>query len=243
MIQIFTDFGGYGPYVGEMKAVLARDLPGTCLVDLMHDAPAFNPRASAYLLTALSKQFVAGDICLAVVDPGVGDHTRRAIIVEAGGVRYIGPDNGLFALVVRSAAVVKCEEILWRPAKLSNSFHGRDLFAPVVNRIARGIDVETRIIPVGSLVGTEYPDQLGEIIYIDHYGNAVTGLAAERVSRQETLQTQAWALRYARTFSSAVPEEPFWYINSMGLVEIAVNQGNASNILGLSVGMAVELSD
>ena len=82
MIHLFTDFGWDGPYTGELKAVLARGLPEVAIIDLMHDAPAFNPRASAYLLGALSRQFIPGDLCLAVVDPGVGDDKRRVLLPE-----------------------------------------------------------------------------------------------------------------------------------------------------------------
>lgn len=236
MIHLFTDFGWLGPYVGEMKAVIARELPNVNLVDLMHDAPMFNPKASAYLLAALSKRFVAGDFCLAVVDPGVGDQTRRAIVVEADGVHYVGPDNGLFALLIRNAKAVTSHEILWRPAKLSDSFHGRDVFAPVVSRLVRGLDIETCAIPTESLIGHEYPDELGEIIYLDHYGNAVTGLSAGHYTQQAQIQLNRRTIEYARTFSSVQPGEPFWYANSMGLVEIAVNGKSASEILKLSIG-------
>lgn len=241
MIHLFTDFGWQGPYVGEMKAVLARELPNVNLVDLMHDAPMFNPKASAYLLAALSKRFVAGDACLAVVDPGVGDQTRRAIVVEADGVHYVGPDNGLFALLIRNAKAVTCREILWRPAKLSDSFHGRDVFAPVVNRLVRGMDVETRAIATESLIGHEYPGELGEIIYLDHYGNAVTGLNAGHYTQQDHIQVNDRTIHYARTFSSVQPGKPFWYANSMGFVEIAVNGASASESLKLSIGSVLEI--
>jgi S-adenosylmethionine hydrolase len=239
LINLFTDFGWCGPYVGEMKAVIAREMPQASLVDLMHDAPAFNPKASAYLLAALSRRFIAGDICLGVVDPGVGDSQRRAIIVEADGARYVGPDNGLFALVVRRATQFACQEILWRPATLSESFHGRDVFAPVVSCLQRGVAIEARSIPCESVVGFDYPDQLAEIIYIDHYGNAVTGLNADRYQVQTSFSIQGHQLQHARNFSSVVPGEAFWYANSMGLIEIAANQASARDVLGLSIGTAV----
>jgi S-adenosylmethionine hydrolase len=241
LIHLFTDFGWAGPYVGEMKAVLARSLPGVSLIDLMHDAPAFNSRASAYLLAALGQRFTNGDICLAVVDPGVGDAHRRAIVLDTDGICYVGPDNGLFAVLARRAAVCHCQEILWRPADCSDSFHGRDVFAPVAARLYQGMSVETRSVSPDSLVGMDFPAQLAEVIYIDHYGNAVTGLNAGHYPPGAILTVAGQQLVQARTFSSVAAGEAFWYANSMGLVEIAANQVNVAALLGLSIGSAVAM--
>ena len=236
MIHIFTDFGWNGPYVGEMKAVLARELSGACLVDLMHDAPIFNPKASAYLLAALSRRFVAGDVCLGVVDPGVGDSTRRVLNLDMDGVQFVGPDNGLFAVLVRWAKHANCREILWRPAQYSSSFHGRDIFAPVVSRLQTGMPVETRPITIESLVGSDYAEQLPEVIYIDYFGNAVTGLRADRYHQQMVFVIDDNRIQNADTFSSVAHGALFWYANSMGLIEIAANQARACDMLGLSIG-------
>lgn len=241
MIYLFTDFGWRGPYVGEMKAVLARDVPQASLIDLMHDAPSFNPRASAYLLAALSRRFTTGDICLGVVDPGVGDSKRRALILDVDGVHFVGPDNGLFAILVRRAERINCSEILWRPAQVSDSFHGRDLFAPVASRLQAGIPVENRKISSESLVGAEYSDQLFEVIYIDHFGNAVTGLNADRYDEQTIFSMQGHRLQYARTFTSVGHGQLFWYVNSMGLIEIAASHANACKALALSIGSTLLL--
>ncbi|HBC09138.1 MAG TPA: hypothetical protein DC046_16375 [Rhodospirillaceae bacterium] len=135
MLVLFSDFGFQGPYVGQMKAVLHAGAPGVPVVDLMHDAPPFDPQSSAYLLAALAGGLAPGAVVLAIVDPGVGTD-RRALVVEADGRWFIGPDNGLFALTVRRASKARAWEITWRPEKLSVSFHGRDLFAPVAAEIA-----------------------------------------------------------------------------------------------------------
>jgi len=240
MIHLFTDFGWNGPYVGEMKAVLARALPDVAIIDLMHDVPAFNPRAGAYLLAALSRRFSPGELCLAVVDPGVGDGRRRVLLLEADGVRYVGPDNGLFAILAQQAQQCRCQEVLWRPAVLSHSFHGRDLFAPVVIREVSGEKVETVIIEPDSLVGMDWPRQLAEVIYIDGYGNAVIGLRAADCSQRDVYMLKSRDIRYAPTFSSVAYGSPFWYENSMGLVEIAANSKSAAELLGLQIGSPVE---
>ncbi len=236
MIYLFTDFGWAGPYVGEMKAVLSRDLPDVTLIDLMHDAPIFDPKASAYLLAALSKQFRAGDICLGVIDPGVGDENRRVVMLEIDDVCYIGPDNGLFAVTAQKSSRCVCHEIIWRPELSSYSFHGRDVFAPVASRLCRNIETASRIIQHASLIGFDWSEQLAEAVYIDHYGNIVTGISAKRCTTKEVLCVANYQIRYAQTFSRVEVGGLFWYENSMGLVEIAANGVNAAALLSVGIG-------
>src|SRR6516225_9558286 len=130
MIVLFTDFGLHGPYTGQMKAVLHQMAPNIPVIDLFSDAPVGNPKASAYLLASYAAWFSAGAVFLCVVDPGVGG-ARPAIILEADGRWYVGPGNGLFELVQRRARQARSWDITWKPERLSASFHGRDLFAPV----------------------------------------------------------------------------------------------------------------
>ncbi|MDH3597421.1 MAG: SAM-dependent chlorinase/fluorinase, partial [Rhodospirillales bacterium] len=137
MIVLFTDFGLDGPYVGQMKAVLHAEAPGVPLIDLMADAPAFDARAAAYLLAAYAPAFPAGCVFLAVVDPGVGG-PRLPLAVEADARWFVGPDNGLLAPTARRAEAARTWQVTWRPDRLSASFHGRDLFAPVAARLALG---------------------------------------------------------------------------------------------------------
>jgi S-adenosylmethionine hydrolase len=245
MIVLFTDFGLAGPYTGQVLAVLQREAPGVPAVSLFADAPAGQPKPSAYLLAAYGAWFPAGTVLLCVVDPGVGG-ARGALIVEAEGRSYVGPDNGLFEIVLRRAAfaggAVQCREITWRPAALSASFHGRDLFAPVAARLARGETPEAvarREVPIRF---AEWPDDLAEIVYIDHYGNAMTGMRGDVVAATARLACNGLTVAPARTFSAVPPGTPFWYINSNGLVEIAVNGGRADRKLGLSIGCEVEVA-
>lgn len=138
MIVLFTDFGLSGPYIGQMKAVLAREAPGVPLIDLFSDAPAFDPISSAYLLAAYAPEFPAGTVFLCVVDPGVGGE-RAALAVQADSRWFVGPDNGLMAVAAaRAERSRRFFRIDWRPPSLSASFHGRDLFAPVAALLARG---------------------------------------------------------------------------------------------------------
>ena len=117
VIVLCTDFGLEGPYTGQVKAVLARTAPAVPVIDLFADLPAFRPQLAAYLLAAYGEAFMAGDVILAVVDPGVGG-PRAALAIEADGRWYVGPDNGLFEIVLRRAHASRCWRIEWQPATL-----------------------------------------------------------------------------------------------------------------------------
>lgn len=239
MIVLFTDFGLSGPYTGQMKAVLAQEAPGVPVIDLFADAPAFDPQASAYLLAAYSGAFPAGAVFLAVVDPGVGGN-RRPLALQVDGSFYVGPDNGLFTLVCRRAASVSARVIDWRPPRLSATFHGRDLFAPVAARLATGRTVDGTTISGESIAKPEWPDDLERVIYIDVYGNAMTGLRTPSAAGAGVWIRAGDALvPYGRTFSDVPPGAPLWYGNANGLVEIAVNGGRADTALGLRIGTPV----
>jgi S-adenosylmethionine hydrolase len=240
MIVLFTDFGLEGPYTGQMKAVLHTQAPGVPVVDLFADAPAANPKAAAYLLAAHAARFPPGTVFLSVVDPGVGGE-RAPIVVEADGRRYIGPDNGLLELVMRRANAARSWEITWRPEAMSASFHGRDLFAPVAARLARGEPPPGLLRAAEAGRQPDWPDDLPEIVYIDHYGNAMTGLRAAPIPNDARLAVAGRALTRRRTFSDVPTGEAFWYENSNGLAEIAVNAGRASVSLGLVIGGTVAI--
>ena len=240
MIALFTDFGLHGPYTGQMKAALHQTAPGIPVIDLFADAPVGNPRASAYLLAVYAAWFPAGTVFLCVVDPGVGG-ARPPVILEADGRWYVGPGNGLFELVQRRAGATRSWHIEWKPECLSASFHGRDLFAPVAAMLARGEPPPGRPREDGADRRADWPDDLGEIVYIDHFGNAMTGLRAAVLPTNARLIAAGRVLERARTFSDRPPAEAFWYENSNGLAEIAVNQGRADRDLGLSIGIPVEI--
>ena len=204
------------------------------VIDALHDVAAFRIEPAAHLLCALQDQYPADSVFLAVVDPGVGT-ARDAIVVKADGRSFVGPDNGLLSLVWQRARQRKCARIAWRPERLSSSFHGRDLFAPVAAALA------TRRVPRGWLVSKQRPsallanEELAQVIYIDHYGNAATGLRPSGTDR--ILRVGRRALRYARTFEEA--GSAFWYENSMGLVEIAMPRASAARYLKLRIGTPV----
>jgi hypothetical protein len=235
MIVLFTDFGEVGPYVGQVKAVLERDAPGIPVIDLLHDAPMFQARASSYLLASLIDVFPPNVVFLCVVDPGVGG-SRAPAIIRADGRQYVGPDNGLFEVVMRRSNEKSFRRITWHPDSLSASFHGRDLFAPVAAKLARGESVPSEDRPEQEARRPHWPDELEEIIYLDTFGNAMTGVRAKTVPTNAVMVVNDHRLVRARTFSDLPEGSAFWYENSSGLVEFAVNQGEAKSTLGIDVG-------
>ena len=241
MIALFTDFGLAGPYTGQVMAVLHQAAPAVPVISLFADAPSERPKPAAYLLAAYGAWFPAGTVLLCVVDPGVGSE-RRAVVVEADGRIYVGPDNGLFDIVMRRASDARLWEIIWHPGPLSPSFHGRDLFAPVAARLALGEAVTELAQSSADRSATRgWPDDLAEIVYIDHYGNAMTGLRGALLAPRARLVAGGRTLQPAATFSAVPPGAAFWYINSNGLAEIAVNGARADETLGLAIGSEIAL--
>ncbi len=234
MIVLFTDFGLADPYVGQLHGVLAREAPGVPVIDLFHAAPNYDIRVAAYLLPAFVEEFPPESVFVCVVDPSVGG-PRRPVMVRAFERWFVGPDNGLFHILARRAPAHACRHIRWVPRRLSASFHGRDLFAPVAARLALGEMPDSEITKLTTPTG-EWPDDLPEVIYIDHFGNVITGLRAKHLKPEQNLKVHHHVFRHARTFSDVPVGQGFWYENSNGLVEIAVNQGHAAQQLGLKPG-------
>ena len=242
MIVLFTDFGLEGPYVGQLKAVLATRAPGSTVIDLMHDAPNHDIKASAYLLASLVSEFPGNTVFLCVVDPGVGGE-RKPIVIKVGQQWFVGPDNGLFNVVMLLAAGKQDIErwvIDWIPARLSSSFHGRDLFAPVAAALEKGEPVPGNQVAAdiltSDLTRTKWPADLTKVIYIDHFGNAMTGIRGDVLTTNQTIIVNGYRFGWARTFSDVNLAEGFWTVNSNGLVEIAVNQGSARSDFDIRVG-------
>jgi len=241
MILMFTDFGGGGPYLGQMRLSIERHAPGVPVLDLMSDLSPLNARAAAYLLAALSAEIPPGSVLLGVVDPDVGTDGRQPVVMRAANRWYVGPGNGLFAIVAQQYPPTQAWQITWRPSRLSDSFHGRDLFAPVAAMLARGDEVPGEPVDPSSLGPGDWPDDLAEIIYLDDFGNAMTGMRASILNPRQQLTVHGRRISRARTFGDVAPGTAFWYANSCALVEIAVNQGNAREQLGLEVGASVEI--
>jgi S-adenosyl-L-methionine hydrolase (adenosine-forming) len=241
MLLLVTDYGWQDPYVGQVKAVLAAESPGVPVIDLLHAVPDFNAHAGAHLLAALCRDLPVGAVVLAVVDPGVGG-PRDAVVVETNGCYFVGPDNGLLSLLTGRAKASRIWRIDWRPLHLSDSFHGRDLFAPIAAWIAAGPFPADKLTPIPVLQVNFDTAELPRILYIDHYGNAWTGIRGELAEPNTQVEVKGTILPWRRVFCDAGKGEAFWHVNSSGLVEIAVNRGSAADKLGLKVGDLIGLS-
>ncbi|EQD69399.1 protein containing DUF62, partial [mine drainage metagenome] len=230
ILYLYTDFGVGSLYVGQLHGIIAPHLPRIQTVDLCHELEPCKPRSAAYLLAALGPFLTVPAVVVGVVDPGVGT-ARAPILIRGEKLSLIGPDNGLFSQIVRQfpGRVYRLDAISARP--LSASFHGRDLFVPWALRLL--VDPESR--PESDLepftqpiVGSDWPQQIQEVIHIDRYGNAITGWMGEEVNHNRSLRIGPHTLAYRTTFGEAVYGTAFWYVNSLGLVEIACNQKSAS---------------
>jgi S-adenosylmethionine hydrolase len=241
MIVLFTDFGLEGPYTGQVQAVLNQQAPGMPVINLFSDLPPFAIQGAASLLPAYAAGFPPATVFLCVVDPGVGS-ARPAVVVHADDHWFVGPNEGLFALLARQSSKLECWQLA-APEGVSASFHGRDVFASVAARLALGGDVPGVPVAVSCLAQPDWPDVLFQVVYIDRYGNAITGVRASALAGDAVLEVNGRSLQRARTFSDASPGEAFWYANANGLVEFAVNRGRADEVLGLKTGTAFKLQD
>lgn len=238
---LFTDYGLRGPYIGQVQAVLFRLAPRLKVINLLADAPRNNPRAAAYLLASLIADLPEDAILFCVVDPGVGTGKDRPVLLNLDGRRLVGPHNGLFDIVAARADKIAAFEITWRPARLSNSFHGRDLYAPVCARLANNAAIPQK--PFDWQAAHDWPPDLYEVIYIDHFGNCMSGIRAGQLSAASILRVGPARIRQAPTFAKVPPGQAFWYANANRLIEIAVNQGNAARQLRLNISDPIGIDD
>lgn len=233
IVTLTSDFGTGSPLVAAMKAIVLAGCPGANLVDVSHEVPPFDIGAGAFMLFAGTRHFPGGSVHLVVVDPGVGS-SRRRLAMRAGGRYYVGPDNGLFTIVINEVGLQQVVELAPRPEG-APTFEGRDVFAPAAAALAAGV-------PLDSLgPATDPPktlDPAPRILWIDGFGNLVTNLKPPvRPMRIHSHYITA----SAKTYGEARANEPFVYIGSMGYLEIAVKEQRADRMLGARAGMTVEL--
>jgi S-adenosylmethionine hydrolase len=241
-IALLTDFGE-GPYVGQMQLVMSALAGATPVVPLVSDLPPFRPDLAAYMLPALMRDLPSGTLYLCVVDPGVGG-SRGVIAARVGEDWLLAPDNGLLIPALRTGPQSHVYRIGWRPTSLSDSFHGRDLFAPLAARILAGVLPGATEIALQDLAGADWPVDAAKVCYVDRYGNVMSGMRAAGVDRGTILPVGEHRIGYARTFCEVSAGTAFWYENALGLLEIAVNQGKADSLLSLFPGdpLPIDLS-
>ncbi|GMR05843.1 MAG: SAM-dependent chlorinase/fluorinase [Gammaproteobacteria bacterium] len=235
MIALFTDFGHDGLYVGQLHAVIGTALPEINVVDLCHAIPPHDICAAAYLLPAYTRYLPPASVVVCVVDPGVGSERRPHAVCKADGRWYIGPDNGLFDVLEQQAHSFRKYHFQW-PGKVSDSFHARDIYTPAACLLTESGDPD---ILQAQPVETEmlrFSADLKEIIYFDHFGNAITGQRGNTIKIEGKIAINSVTINHARVFSDVPTGDCFWYENANGLVEIAANRGSAKDSLGLQLG-------
>jgi S-adenosylmethionine hydrolase len=240
MIVLFTDFGTRDPYVGQVKARIHELAPAQQVVDLLHEAPDYNAHAGAHLIAAFAPNFPPGSVFMCVVDPGVGTE-RDGIVVTAGGRWFVGPDNGLLSIAAARNSDTQIWRINWEPETASATFHGRDIFAVIAALIAKGEFPNDKLEAKSKLHVEFDAGDLPRIIYIDHYGNAWTGQRAAGLPQGTRVVAGNAEFRHADTFGAVGKGEGFWFANSVGLLELAINRGSAAEKLGLKLGDAVQV--
>ena len=254
VITLTTDFGTSDHYVGTMKGVIASICPDALVVDITHDIPHFDIWSGAYAISQAAPFFPEGSIHVVVVDPGVGT-ARRGISCAFAQQIFIAPDNGVLSLAIDEASPHRSRELqnpkLWlQPA--SNTFHGRDLFAPCAAKLAASVlqwdDVGPELdgivrLPHSKAVEEKQGFWHACVQSVDHFGNIITNLKAKQVS----LQNSSFRLsvgghtvdRFRNTFGEARRDELFVYAGSSGFYEIGINQESAAKILGTSPGDSI----
>ena len=253
--MLLTDFGSTDYFVGSVKGVIVGISPHATIIDLTHDVAAFSIAEAAFALHSSYPYFPQGSIHIAVVDPGVGSG-RRPLLLCAGGSYFLAPDNGLLSYVFHDVPHYQLIELTETEFHLSapgNSFHARDVFAPVAARLAAGISVEhfgseardpvTIPLPVPHKIGDVLE---GEVIYIDRFGNLITNITSGDIGvagprDRLTIGIGDTRCEIATCYADGSKGNPRALINSSGRVEIFIYLGNASDRLSAKLGSLVRV--
>jgi len=258
LVTLLTDFGTRDPYVAAMKGVILSRCPQAQVVDISHDIPPQDVLAGAVVLGQTARYFPPGTLHVAVIDPGVGTD-RRILAGRFGGQTFLFPDNGVITFVAESMpteALVSVSNTRFLPPRPpSATFHGRDVFAPVAAHILNGVPLGQLGPQPGTYELLDIPVPVeregvlvGRVIYVDRFGNLVSNISGQIL--------QGWCVDLAGfrvicagrdvgplqgTYAFAGVGEPLALLNSMGILEIAVNRGRACDVLNAGVGAEVRL--
>ncbi len=259
IITLTTDFGLNDHYIGTMKGVILDIVPEAQIIDICHSVQPFDVLDGALTIAQSYNYFPAGTVHLIVVDPGVGT-ARRPIVVTSERHHFVAPDNGVLSLVyAREERLhvrhVTSEHYFLQP--VSNTFHGRDIFAPIAAYLAKRVDTEK--------FGEEVPDYVrfnaprpkpvdertlrGVVLKVDRFGNLVTNFTPQDAPMIFGDNPPAFCLQVGKSevramhsaYAEGVPNEVFGILGSMGYLEIAANRGAAAQILAAGKGMEVLL--
>jgi len=259
IITLTTDFGQHDGYVGAMQGVILSICPGARVVTLSHEIPPQDVHAAAFVLYQAFSYYPPYTVHCVVVDPGVGSK-RRAVAVRTNQGIFVGPDNGVFSLVMKADGINIMEAVTltnpdYQLPAVSATFHGRDIFAPTAAHIARGVALAGFGPSAINLVRLDYrtgrtgagqPDE-SRIIHIDHFGNLILDISARDIEDPEQVRFEIddqviHSLSY--TFADVPDQHLVAYVGStQNHIEIAVRNGSAAHKLGVKLGDVVKVSE
>lgn len=237
VLTFLSDFGTRDAYVAQVKGVILSRVPDARILDISHEIEPFNTISAGWLLYTSYRYFPAGTVHLAVVDPGVGTD-RAVLMVRKGGHVFVGPDNGLFSFLYPADEVA---EVSWRPGgAVSPTFHGRDIFAPLVVKLltGHGLGVPGKIKADPVCLDVNAP----MVVHIDGFGNVITNISGERLSPGASVEVNGTTVTaVAGTFAEIPPGSLGLICGSAGTIEIAGRRARAVDIIGAKAGMIVSL--
>jgi S-adenosyl-L-methionine hydrolase (adenosine-forming) len=252
VITLTTDFGLRDWYVAAMRGVILGINPRVTIVDNTHLIPPGDITSGSFALDQMAQTFPSGSIHIAVVDPGVGSD-RPALVAACDGHYFVGPGNGLLDSVLARSTRIKIHKLndpAYQRHPVSSTFHGRDLFAPAAAHLSLGLQIsefgEALPLPARSqpLGASQHLDR-GKVVYIDHYGNAITDISAAQIAAHVSVLIQAaegtQTVPIVEFYSQAPPETATALVGSSGKLELAVNRGSAAKLLNLQIGTEVRL--
>jgi len=260
ILGLLSDFGTKDGYVAAMKGVIYEISGAITIVDISHDIAKQDVRNGAFVLATAAPFFPDEIVFVCVVDPGVGTE-RRGIVVEGKRHLYVGPDNGLLMLSAQREGIKHVYEITNRKYmrhKISATFHGRDIFAPVAAYLAVGTcpeeigqEIMDYIVLSRAKATIEFTQISGEVIHVDGFGNIITNIILEDLKQigvkfgnflKMQIKTQVLNVRFLETYGKTQSGEFLALIGSNGFFEIAINQGNAAQKLDVSTGDIITIS-
>lgn len=257
LITLTTDFGLHDAYVAIMKGVILNIAPEARLIDVTHSISPQDVMEAAFVLKNAIPYFPSNTIHLAVVDPGVGT-PRKAIALRKDQQWFVGPDNGLFSLVLNGASPDEVIELdnpaYWLNEVPSATFHGRDVFAPVAAYLAMDKPLNVLGTPIESVTPLHWVLPIadkegirGWVVHVDRFGNCITNISRELIDKQRNGKSLKCYVgtsildKIQNTYGASASGEPLMLFDSNELLEIAVNAGNASSLLNIRKGSAVDL--
>lgn len=255
LITLTTDFGLQDYYVSAMKAVMLGIAPNVRFVDVSHEIPPQDIMAGAWVVRNSAFLYPPGTVHLVVVDPGVGT-SRHAVALKIKDQYFVGPDNGIFSLLFDEfeyEAYMLNNPKYWREG-VSNTFHGRDIFAPVAAHLSNGVSLEETGEPIEELVTYHWAVPIadkdglqGWVVHIDRFGNLITNLSHDLI--KDHLKNKNVKIyvgntmleKIVNTFGDVEEGEPAAFIGSSGMLEIGINKGNASRMLSVDKGAQISI--